>query len=172
MVGSGLVLWTVKRRVKLPDPDRPYFGFRLVERLNIATIAGLPLAMTAFLWGNRLLPADAGQGSSGDATLAEGTVHGLDRLVAAIGGRVNYFAGFPKGSTAVMEPNIVHYRELQVTGGSNARRADVRRAVELLSSGALDVGSLVTHRFPLAEIDAAIAAVRQRAGLKVAVVPS
>ena len=87
MVGSGLVLWTVKRRVKLPDPDRPYFGFRLVERLNIATIAGLPLAMTAFLWGNRLLPADAGQGSSGDATLAEGTVHGLDRLVAAIGGR-------------------------------------------------------------------------------------
>ena len=87
MVGSGLVLWTVKRRVKLPDPDRPYFGFRLVEQLNIATIAGLPLAMTAFLWGNRLLPADAGQGSSGDATLAEGTVHGLDRLVAAIGGR-------------------------------------------------------------------------------------
>ena len=59
-----------------------------------------------------------------------------------------------------------------MTGGSNARRVDVRRAVELLSSGALDVASLVTHRFPLAEIDAAIAAVRQRAGLKVAVVPS
>ena len=30
----------------------------------------------------------------------------------------------------------------------------MRRAVELLSSGALDVASLVTHRFPLAEIDA------------------
>lgn len=57
MVGTGLVLWTVKRRAKLPDPERPYFGFRLVERLNIATIAGLPLAMAAFLWGNRLLPA-------------------------------------------------------------------------------------------------------------------
>ena len=71
-----------------------------------------------------------------------------------------------------MEPNVIHSRELQVTGGSNARRADVRRAVELLSSGALDVASLVPHRFPLAEIDAAIAAVRQRAGLKVAVVPS
>ena len=72
MVGSGLVLWTVKRRGKLPDPDRPYFGFRLVERLNIATIAGLPLAMTAFLWGNRLLPADAGQGSSGGAPPGRG----------------------------------------------------------------------------------------------------
>ncbi|MBX3665000.1 MAG: PepSY domain-containing protein [Burkholderiales bacterium] len=56
MVGTGLVMWTVKRRQKLPDPARPYFGFRLVERLNIAGIAGLSIAMTGFLWANRLLP--------------------------------------------------------------------------------------------------------------------
>jgi uncharacterized iron-regulated membrane protein len=55
MVGTGLVMWTVKRRQKLPDPARPYFGFWLVERLNIASIAGLSVAMTGFLWGNRLL---------------------------------------------------------------------------------------------------------------------
>lgn len=58
MVGSGLVLWTVKRRKTLPEPDRPYVGFWLVEKLNIATIAGLPVAMTAFFWGNRLLPLE------------------------------------------------------------------------------------------------------------------
>lgn len=56
MVGTGLVMWTVKRRQKLAEPDRPHFGFRLVERLNIASIAGLSIAMTAFLWANRLLP--------------------------------------------------------------------------------------------------------------------
>ena len=56
MVGTGLVMWTVKRRQKLPDPQHPYFGFRLVERLNLASIAGLSIAMTAFMWGNRLLP--------------------------------------------------------------------------------------------------------------------
>ncbi len=56
MVGTGLVMWTVKRRQKLPDPARPYFGFRLVERLNIASIAGLSIAMTSYLWANRLLP--------------------------------------------------------------------------------------------------------------------
>jgi uncharacterized iron-regulated membrane protein len=56
MVGTGLVMWTVKRRQKLPDPAKPYFGFRLVERLNIASIAGLSFAMTGFLWANRLLP--------------------------------------------------------------------------------------------------------------------
>lgn len=49
----------VKRRNKLLDPDKPYFGFRLVERLNIASIAGLSIAMTVFLWSNRLLPSMA-----------------------------------------------------------------------------------------------------------------
>lgn len=56
MVGTGLVMWTVKRRSRLRDPERPHFGFRLVERLNIASVAGLSIAMTAFLWANRLLP--------------------------------------------------------------------------------------------------------------------
>ncbi|MGK2911715.1 MAG: PepSY-associated TM helix domain-containing protein [Sphingobium sp.] len=56
MVGSGLVLWTVKRRAKLPDPTRPHFGFRLVERLNIAVIAGLPAGLASYFLANRLLP--------------------------------------------------------------------------------------------------------------------
>lgn len=56
MVGSGLVLWTAKRRERLPNPARPPFGFWLVERLNVGFVAGMPLAMTAFLWANRLLP--------------------------------------------------------------------------------------------------------------------
>lgn len=56
MVGTGLVMWTVKRRKRLKDPERPHFGFRVVERLNVAGIAGLSIAMTAYLWANRLLP--------------------------------------------------------------------------------------------------------------------
>ncbi|MGF7177811.1 PepSY-associated TM helix domain-containing protein [Azospirillum doebereinerae] len=58
MVGTGLVMWIVKRRQKLPDPERPHVGFHIVERLNIVTIAGLSVAMTGFLWANRLLPQD------------------------------------------------------------------------------------------------------------------
>lgn len=56
MIASGLVLWIVKRREKLPDPARPHCGFRLVERLNIGFVAGFPAAMTLYLWANRLLP--------------------------------------------------------------------------------------------------------------------
>ncbi len=56
MVASGLVLWTVKRRERLPDPTRPHFGFRLVERLNVAVIGGFPLGIACFFWASRLLP--------------------------------------------------------------------------------------------------------------------
>jgi hypothetical protein len=63
MVASGLVMWTVKRRTRLPDPANPHFGFRLVERLNVAAIGGFPLGIAVMLWANRLLPAGmAGRG--------------------------------------------------------------------------------------------------------------
>ena len=91
--------------------------------------------------------------------------------LARPGGRVNYFAGFPKGSTAEVDVNLIHYKELTVTGGSNARRADVVRAVRILESGAIDGDALVTHTFPLARIDEAYAAVADRLGVKIAVTP-
>ena len=58
MIATGLVLWTVKRRRQMLTMDKPYLGFWLVEKLNIATLAGLPLAMVGLLWLNRLLPLE------------------------------------------------------------------------------------------------------------------
>ena len=63
MIGTGLVLWTVKRRKRhekgadtasIVDAT----GLRLVEVLNVATLAGLPVAVAAYFWANRLLPVD------------------------------------------------------------------------------------------------------------------
>lgn len=56
MVGSGLTLWIVKRSARLPDPTRPSAGFRIVERLNLAVIAGAPLGIAVYFLANRLLP--------------------------------------------------------------------------------------------------------------------
>ncbi len=56
MVGTGLLLWTTKRR---KPSAAPFFGLKLVERLNIGVIAGLPIGMAAYLLANRLIPAEA-----------------------------------------------------------------------------------------------------------------
>ncbi len=62
MIATGLVLWTAKRKAKQDKRakagEKPEFGFRLVECLNIGTIAGLPVAVAAYFWANRLIPAD------------------------------------------------------------------------------------------------------------------
>lgn len=57
MIATGLVLWTVKRRPKQIKAGKMSFGHGLVERLNIAMIAGLPLAMAVYFWANRLISA-------------------------------------------------------------------------------------------------------------------
>ncbi|MEG1770161.1 MAG: PepSY-associated TM helix domain-containing protein, partial [Comamonas sp.] len=61
MIGTGMVLWTVKRRkhhLRSGFEGTEQFGVRLVENLNVATIAGLPLAVAAYFLANRLLPLD------------------------------------------------------------------------------------------------------------------
>lgn len=61
MIGTGLVLWTVKRRnqhLKRSDGAALFdaYGLRLVEVLNAGTLVGLPIAVAAYFWANRLLP--------------------------------------------------------------------------------------------------------------------
>lgn len=48
MVATGCVLWAVRTRQQAAKRGRVGFGTRLVEHLNLAAIAGLPVAMAAF----------------------------------------------------------------------------------------------------------------------------
>jgi uncharacterized iron-regulated membrane protein len=58
MIGTGLVLWSTKRKAKLRETDRPRFGVAAVDVLNLGTIIGLPIGIAAYFWANRLLPVD------------------------------------------------------------------------------------------------------------------
>ena len=65
LIATGLVLWTAKRRrdqeKRISAGHKVAFGFRLVEALNIGTIAGLCTAVAVFFWANRLLPVGMAQ---------------------------------------------------------------------------------------------------------------
>jgi len=68
MIATGLVLWTMKRRQRAEQQNgTTHFGLRLVERLNIGTIIGLPIAIAAYFWANRLLPLDLPQRGAWEA---------------------------------------------------------------------------------------------------------
>ncbi|WP_230976189.1 PepSY domain-containing protein [Pseudothauera nasutitermitis] len=57
MIATGMVLWVIKRRARHAKDSIPeHFGMRLMACLNVAVLAGLPVAVAAYFWANRLLP--------------------------------------------------------------------------------------------------------------------
>lgn len=99
MIGSGLILWMVKRRqreAKLGGSAYP--GLQLVERLNIATLVGLPVGIAAYFWGNRLLPAELAERATWEANIlflawAAMAAHAVWRPVARAWGEQLWLAG-------------------------------------------------------------------------------
>jgi len=55
MIGSGLILFVVKRQGRVGSDQQ---GLWAAERLNAAAILGPLVASAVFLWANRLLPAE------------------------------------------------------------------------------------------------------------------
>jgi L-iditol 2-dehydrogenase len=92
--------------------------------------------------------------------------------IAAIGGRINFFGGLPKEDSFIrFDSNIVHYKELLVTGTTACSTYDCLQAADLIRSGQIDLGKLVTKRFPLSEINQAFAAAEDGTNLRVSLIP-
>lgn len=90
--------------------------------------------------------------------------------LAAPRGRVNFFGGLPReGNLVSVDANIVHYKELFLSGASSSLPDGNREALRLLASGALDPEKLITHTFPLEKIVAAFDVAESKTGIKVVV---
>ncbi|HZU04069.1 MAG TPA: alcohol dehydrogenase catalytic domain-containing protein [Ktedonobacteraceae bacterium] len=91
--------------------------------------------------------------------------------MARQGGRINIFAGLAAKGWAEVEANLIHYKELEVTGTANSRRTDYQTALQLIESGRIEVGPMVTDRYPLRAACEAFDKAASREGIKVAVLP-
>jgi len=87
------------------------------------------------------------------------------------GGRVNVFAGFKGCGLSEIEANLIHYKQVQLTGSANARRADFEIAMRLIESGRIDSASMITHRFGVQDVLDALGIVGHGDAIKVAVMP-
>lgn len=87
--------------------------------------------------------------------------------LAALGGRVIFFGGVPASKEPVaINTNLVHYKQLILSGTTRASLAQYRKTLNYISSGVLDVSSLVTAHFELKDISKAIELAKQGLGLK------
>lgn len=92
--------------------------------------------------------------------------------LAAVGGRINFFGGLPRdASTIAIDSNLVHYREMKITGTTANDLDDCRAALELAVMGKVDLSRLVTARFGLDRASEAFAAAGGGRELKVVIEP-
>ncbi len=93
--------------------------------------------------------------------------------LAAIGGRINLFAGLPGNDAGIrLDANLIHYKELIVTGTTGCSTADCRRSMDLIRSGKVDLGPLISGRYSLDRAMEAFAAARAGNVLKVVLHPT
>lgn len=92
--------------------------------------------------------------------------------LAAIGGRINLFAGLPGDDSGItLDSNLIHYKELIITGTTACSTQDCRRSMELIRSRKIDLRPLVSKRYNLDHVMEAFAAVRAGNVLKVVLQP-
>jgi L-iditol 2-dehydrogenase len=87
------------------------------------------------------------------------------------GGTVQLFGGCPPGTTVPLDTHRLHYSELTVKSAYHHRPATFRRAIDLLASGVLHPGALLSGEHPLAEIEEAFRSMSRREALKVVIRP-
>ena len=92
---------------------------------------------------------------------------------AAIGGRINLFAGLSPGDTFDDFPaNLVHYRGLKVVGTTGTTPLEMAAVVQLMAGGRLErLQDVITSVYPLAETVKAFEEARRGDGLKVMILP-
>jgi L-iditol 2-dehydrogenase len=82
------------------------------------------------------------------------------------GGTLNLFAGFTNGVFSEIDPNVIHYNEVNVNGTSALTRADYHKSLSLIASGQINTEVLTTTGYTLDDIEQAILDVRNGNGMK------
>jgi L-iditol 2-dehydrogenase len=103
-----------------------------------------------------------------------GAVSALTPILKAVRkqGVISFFASFPPHTEATIDPNIVHYEELTVTGTHSTTLKQFIETVVLVDRYEIELKPIITHRFPLERIHDAFEAYEKGDGLKVVVEPS
>ena len=87
--------------------------------------------------------------------------------MVGICGTVNFFAGTYPPTTLDIDPNLIHYKQIRLTGSRDFTPFHFQTALHLIEMGTVKVAPLVSHELPLARVKEGFDIVAERKGLKV-----
>ena len=168
-LGCLLAMVAVARKARAIIVGKAGFRFQRVAALGIAE------CVDATATDDVLAALRATLGAPGaDVTIdATGRPEVWAQAVGAVtrGGTVVFFGGCAPGTTVPLDTRRVHYEELTLVGAFHHTPETIRRAVELLDSGAVNPEGLLTHRMGLAGVRTALELMARGEALKVLIEP-
>ena len=162
----------------------------VMKKMGAARIIGVersPLRQTVALENGADVIVDPNEGDIVEAVLALTNNEGADVVFTATPvpemqecairmaknrARINFFGGLPANNSKVsLDTNIIHYKELAISGAHGSLPRHHGQAVELIRSGVINVKPFITIHYPLEEIESAFEAATARQCMRVVVEP-
>lgn len=84
-------------------------------------------------------------------------------------GQILLFAGFIEGATFDVDPNLIHYRQINVLGSSGSTLSQRKRALHLIAMRRIQVAPLIGETVPIERIEEGFNMVSDKTNLKVLV---
>jgi len=175
VMGAGPIGIMHVKLANLKGASKVIVSEPLVERRTQALQLGADIVTDPINEDLREIVMVESNGRGADVIITAAPAHKAQEsapTLAAIGGRINFFGGLPKDDPIIqLDSNLIHYKELVITGTTACSTHDCLRAAELINSNKLDLSPLISQRFPLQETLAAFAAAEDRKNLKVVLEP-
>jgi L-iditol 2-dehydrogenase len=166
--GCGPIGLLIIQLVKLAGAEKIIATDKLPHRVEAAKTYGANhvFCVEDRLEGSAVLAATGGRGVDVAFEVA-GDQGAVDDAFAAVipGGKVT-LAGIPDNDSTSFSASLARRKGLTIKLVRRMKHT-YPRAIDLVSQGLVDVRSLVTHHFPLAQAEEAFLAAERREGLKV-----
>lgn len=108
------------------------------------------------------------------AIIAAGSISALLSGLNSVrkGGRVCLFGVLPIGSKSDYDLSNLITNELTIISSNAATEAEMRKALDLICEGCVDVEGIITHRYPLTKFEEALRTFRSLNSLKILIKPT
>jgi L-iditol 2-dehydrogenase len=175
VVGAGPLGILLTELGKLMGVTKTLVVNRSRPRLEIAKTFGVDVTICSSEENTveRVLEETHGEGANIIITACPSPEAQAETLhYAAHRARINLFGGLPKGKSLVpIDTNVLHYREIFLFGSHGAVPSHLKKAIDLIASGKIDMKKYISHTFPLESALEAFKAAEDKVGMRVVLKP-